>query len=741
MQKDQRATTPSARAGRVVLAAGCLLGLVLIVTWPWGADLAHSFADHWDPPLHAWKVWNMAEAILHGRLLPPGTSLNAFYPSAGSLYYESLYWPQGVLAAPVLAASGNPVLAFHASYLFFWILSGLCFGALLRELGAGRAAAAFGAAVFAILPVRTGYVVEFNMQLGFGPPLVLLLLLRWSRSRRPALAAAAAAALCLQATSEMYTAVFFGLCLPFVLAALAGGRVRELLEDRRTWFSITAAAGVAAGVAAAFFLPYLGQLGNSVSRPLEEVARHEAEPLSYLASSLHMARRLVPEPFAKQDELCLYPTLAVIVLAAAFAAFRFRARRRDARSAAGRRRAESVLRTARAAALLLFLAEDGLCAATGRAPSSAHGWLPVPVVLLSLAIPFVSAYRDDRDRLLDGLFGGAVFAFFLSLGPFLFHAQADWTEDNVLFLFLRERIGFLEGFRVVSRFGMVVLLFLATAAALALGRIAAGLRSCKSRTGRATALLAWPVAFACVLAESVPLPVGHRPADPIRSPVLDRLDGRPEPFCLLLHPAWDRYYDSDAMFRIGGTKRLLAASWGGAYPPFSLVLKQHFRQLGKKPGRFRYTVWSIWPECLILLDREHLAAYHPAEESARAAVRDLEAVADRIDEDARFALYRIHRRPAAAEAVKRVRPDLADRLRRCEFRATPEDGAPLALSLERNGVRFFETVVPGGGASFEAVSPDVPSDPVEPDLFRFSADRPFTLDGFRLLPNPDPRTP
>ncbi len=735
------ADSAAGRLLRAAAAAAALLALVLAVTWPWGADLAHSFADHWDPPLHAWKVWSMADAILHGRLLPPGTSLNAYYPSAGSLYYESLYWPQGVVAAPVLALTGNPVLAFHASYLLFWVLSALCFGALLRELGAGRAAVAFGAAAFAILPVRTGYVAEFNMQLGFGIPLALLFAVRWSRTRRPAHAALAAGALCLQATSEMYTAVFFGLCLPLVLAPFVRGRVRELLRDRRTWLSALAAAATGAVFAAVFFLPYLSQLGRSVSRSLQEVSQHGAEPLTYLASGHRMTFRFPPDPIATKTELCLYPTLAVLALAAGYVAVRAAGRIRAARggdgdgggTAAGR--AEVALRALRAALFAVFLAWPLLAPASGPLPAARlYGALPVAVVLLSCAIPFVSSYRDEADRLADGLCGAAFLAFFLSFGPVLAHKGADWSAGNLLYALFRNRFGFLEGFRVVSRFGSTVLLFLQVAAALALAGLAVRARRHGGRAALAARWL-WVPLLALVVAESVPKPTGHRSADPLRSPVLDRLDARSEPYCLLTFPAWVRYCDSGNMFRIGRTDRLLVSSWGGAFPAFSVDLKDRLRGMTENPGAVHEALESIWPECLVLLCRGQMQGVYRDPAAARTAEANLLAIAEPVDGDDLFELYRLRPRPPAATAEKAVRPDLVARLPVCRFSATPAPGGPpgpMKLELRRNGETVFTAEVPEGGADYAVRLPSGRSDPVDPDRLLFVADRPFVLASFRL---------
>lgn len=708
---------------------------VVAVTWPWARGFGDSFAAHQDPPLHAWKVWNVAAAVLQGHLRPPGIDLNAYYPHSGSLFYESLYWPQGVAAAPVLAITGNPVLAFHLSYLFFWALSGVCFKLMMQELGAGKAAACLGGLVFAIMPYRTGYVVEFNMQLCFALPLMVWALARWTRTCRilpAALAAAgASAALCLQAASELYQAVFFAMGLPFVALALGRGRWREWLGSRRFWVSAAAAAMVAAVVAGPLLAPFAGQLGNSVARGLEEVSLHELEPFSYLASAKHMRWCALPHLAVKEREICVYPTLAVAFAAAAWMTVRFFRHWRDSGPW------ERGLRLARAVLFLSFLAWTavGLAAGGLGAMAPVYAWLPVPLAVLSLAIPAVSACRGERERLLDGLCGAALFAFLMGLGPVLAPLGHEWNLESPLYMALYGSLPFLQGFRVVARFGIVVLLFAVAAATLACDAVLRTARRCGGWRGAAIRL-GVAAGMALTVAESVPLPLpGRLRGTPLEVELLDALAARGDaPVALAVFPGVHRTFDSLAMFRIAGTDpdRLLVMAWGGATPPFTKRYMANYRSLGHgKPEKLHRQLASLWPECRLLIHKKDFKARYPAASRRQEILDDLRKIADPEAGDGDFSLWRLRPLPPSREVDKFIRSDLLAARPVLRFRVVPGEDCPAAVDVTLDGDPVDRLSVPSGGTAFRLDLGTPRHHPVAPNHLHFSSGIPVSIEDFR----------
>ena len=270
-----------------------------------------------------------ARTLLAGHILPPGGNTNLYYPNPGAFFYEALHWPQAVFAAPLIAAGVNPVLTYHVTMVFFWALSGVLFWAWLRALGAHRIGAAMGGLFFTVIPYRMSYLVEFNMQLAFGLSLLMFAITRFFQRPGFRYALLAAVAWWLQATSELYQAVFFLFVLPLLILPLFARDVALLRSGRRFWLPFAAAAALCAALSLPFLLPYARTLGDgTLTRSLFEMQQHTLEPLSYL---LPWGRfRLVPKlHHVRFDEMSVYPTLA-LVLAALLAFFAHRRPATDA---------------------------------------------------------------------------------------------------------------------------------------------------------------------------------------------------------------------------------------------------------------------------------------------------------------------------------------------------------------------------------------------------------------------------
>ncbi len=275
---------PHRRRQAVWLGALCvgLPALILLMNWPWPRHFAGGFAHHFDPPFHAWKLTLVARHIRQGHILPPDGNTNCFFPSSRTLYYEALHWPQALVAAGLMAFTDNPVLIYHLVLLLFWAASGLAMAGLLRELGAGRPAAALGAVLFCIIPYRVSYFVEFNMQLVVG--LVLFLLCGVRFFRRPGFrnGLGLGMAFWLQATSELYQAIILVLAAPLIFLPLLVARRPRFFLDRRFCRGV---AGFLLAVALTYpFVSGYRELHRreSFARGRQEMAFHCLEPASYL---------------------------------------------------------------------------------------------------------------------------------------------------------------------------------------------------------------------------------------------------------------------------------------------------------------------------------------------------------------------------------------------------------------------------------------------------------------------------
>jgi len=136
-------TRPTMRTTAGTLLVVCVL-LAAAHTWPYArAPHRHSRVDNADYLLNAWAIsWVAHQAFTDPRRLFDG---NVFWPARGSLAFSEALIVQGLLAAPIRALGGSPILAFNGVMLAGFALTAFAFG-LLTYRWTGSAAAALVAA-------------------------------------------------------------------------------------------------------------------------------------------------------------------------------------------------------------------------------------------------------------------------------------------------------------------------------------------------------------------------------------------------------------------------------------------------------------------------------------------------------------------------------------------------------------------------------------------------------------------
>ena len=703
--------------------AALYVGAIALLTWPWLATASSRVLDHWDPPFHAWKLMYAARTLLAGHILPPGGNTNLYYPNSGAFFYEALHWPQAVFAAPLLAAGANPVLAYHITLVFFWALSGALFWAWLRALGARPLGAALGGLFFTVLPYRMSYVVEFNMQLVFGLPLFLLAMTRFFQRPGYRYALLAAVAWWLQATSELYQAVFLLFALPFLALPLFARDPALLRSGRRFWGPVAAAAALCAALSLPFLLPYASTLGDgTLTRSLDEMRQHSLEPFSYLQP---WGRFRLFSLKATHDEMSVYPTLAL--LAAALWAFFSHC----PANGAYRRVAKGLL----GAACALFVALSALShwlPGAGDTIVAALSWTTFATVLLTIPV----LLRRDRGvarAAAVGLGAAALFGVAMSFGPEIRIDTTKAEAPNILFDVLHALVPGLAGFRVVSRFAVFPVMALCAAAAFGVDAVAGALRA-RLRALRVCALTLFLAVF---LAECIiPKRIRTRPIrDTSGSAVLAALDARSEPYVLAVVPMGLRDLDSEHMLTIERNDRLGLWAWGGTYPRWTRkVAESLYPATAGSPAPAAALLRQPWPEVLVLEDRRPFPDIRPADYAAWFG-----PLAETVAEDRDFRILIIRAATEdEVEAVRLVRRDFALARPVARFSLSARD-APARVWLDLNGVPVGVWDVSNAVDATVAVPPDLLTDHL-PERFRFHAegDRPFRLDGFRLEPGPCP---
>ena len=709
-------------------APGVMLFLVLAIlaiTWPWAKAFPCAFLAHWDPPFHAWKLELVARTILSGHLLPHDGNTNMYYPHSGALYFEALHWPQALVASLFFAFTDNSVLVYHIVLILFWALSGVCLWMLLLALGTTRHAALLGAFLFTIMPYRISYMVEFNMQLCFALPLFFFFMVRFFQRPSIRYACGMALAWCLQATSELYQAIFLLLILPFPGLALMVPHWKWLRSFRHFWLPALCATLLGGVLTYVFLLPYLTMLNtHEVNRNLQEISTHILEPLSYLRPG---GRFHILSPMdARRDEMIVYPTLVMILLAALHLVF-------DAKrlSQLPVPHWVWVCRALRWSSLILFLALTFFIYFFG-APfwlGHLYSLLPIVATLVSLLTLLHPAQRNVPALFIAGLFAAAVFSFFMSMGPLLTIRHVPFTSPNTLYLWLYKHLNALQGFRVVSRFSIYLLLFMASASALAWSHIE------RRWIHRPTLRWLWLLPLLGAAAESIPNSPSFSPMQcPLSTPVLEYLDHQNQPYVLAMAPMGDRSYDSRHMLQIARSDRLFVFAWGGAYPHYTRQVKMAMDPTNPNAAKASHLLRMLWPECFILEDKS-------ISRKSRIPYNYSELFADETDvlaEDERFVLLRFTPPiKASSEQIRFIRHDYLQANPLLTFRAHTRPDIPSAtLWLDVNGYPVGRWTLTPESQEFQIEISPRHFIPLLPNRFRFRAenDVPFFLDTFAPAP-------
>lgn len=704
---------------------------ILLVTWPWAKTFATGFIRHWDPPFHAWKLEYAAKQLLSGRLLPLDGNTNMYYPYSGAFYFEALHWPQAVVAAALFGlTNAGPVLVYHVVLIFFWALSGVCLWMLLRALGISPVSAILGALVFTLMPYRISYQVEFNMQLCFAIPLFFFFFVRYFQRPCVGYACGMAIAWWLQATSELYQAVFLILLLPFPILAMMSGRWSLVRSFKKFWLPVFSALILGGVLSFVWLWPYTVMLqSQTLTRGLKEISTHVLEPLSYLLA--YGQGSVIGKIKARRDEMSVYPTLLLIVLSAVYLAFRFKSDRRQWVP-----RWYSALRYGRAVVLLLFLLITISLASSFIPPHVVplYSLLPVLAVTLSIPLMFGRGHCGLPIAFMNGLFASALFAFFMSLGPTILSSTSKFSCINWLYIWLYNLLEFLHGFRVVSRFAFFVLLWMTIAAAFGLDELFRWANSWGRRFAAysGVGVLLGIFAFECIPTSGrtiIPLPC------PIKSAVLSGLDKRTEPYVLAIVPMGLRSWDSQHMLQVARNTRLSVYAWGGTYPRYtSEVCAALFVTPKNDMTEAAKLLHQLWPDCLILEDKKfsrNLAREINFSEA-------LSNVATVEDEDSRFVLMRLKpETDPEIELLKLIRHDYLVNNPQVEFTAVcAESEKQEIVWLDLNGCFVGKWNVSNTPQTFRIVLPDSLFSRYSPNRLRFHSESSagFFLRDFKMEP-------
>ncbi|MBN1917832.1 MAG: hypothetical protein JW889_07985 [Verrucomicrobia bacterium] len=663
---------------------------ILFVIHPWAWYFTGGLPTHWDPPTDAAHIcWN-AHNILHGSVLRPVYNANHFYPHAYTMAFSEPMWPPSFFAAIIYGLTGNPVLTWNATMLFFWALSGVIMYLLLRELPVSRSVAVLGAALCCLIPYRLGYYVELNMVLCFVIPLAYLFLIRWLRRLGRLDAVLFAVALWIAATTCLYYTAIMLVPMPFVVIAFLAGNP-AMLRSRRFHATGILATFLAMLLCAATLYPYvlLRSIGK-YERSVSQQARSSVQPLSYLRPSKNsLIHRFAPK--ADLGETTVFPGIALSALACLYwVRRRIVFRRWRGVSPRGQRR--QVLAYIRAALWFLFTGLVVYGAYHTHASSFiAVKHLIVPAVNLvfwiSLVLLFMPVERDATGPapVLAGLGVGAVACFILSFGPTVMvgHMHDIEVVGHNVTERLHDAVPIFSMVRVMTRFSIMVLFFMITAGCVALDGVL-------HKVPRRLRWL-WVLPLILLVIETYSRPYEfadqHKRFD---SPVQRYLRELPDKVSLAQIPYGLRDFDGPAMLATVGKWHYLVNGWCGFEPRQHYTLKAH---LSSDQAKAADWLREIWPEPYLLVDREGVRHWSALKQTTFTE-GDLKPYWDRVMSDDRFTLFRLRPLDATpAHLVRRLRSDVLLRHPVLSLRAHAvelPDGATARLCVTVNGREVSE---------------------------------------------------
>ena len=244
---------------------------------------------------------------------------NIFYPESRTLAYSEHQIGSALLAAPVIAAGGNPLLAMNLVVLLSCALSGIGAFVLGRELGLGWFGALVCGIVFAFTPPRFFRLGQLHLATVQWIPFCLALLHRYARGGTTRHLVGAGLLFTLQAWSGGQNALFLALStLALGLYLLVLGEVQP---KSRLPVDFAGTALVVLALNIPFVLPYLTvQRELGLERSLQEAIVWSPNAESFIASPTHVDRwalRLLgwEDHVHHEAKAYLFPGLLPLVLA------------------------------------------------------------------------------------------------------------------------------------------------------------------------------------------------------------------------------------------------------------------------------------------------------------------------------------------------------------------------------------------------------------------------------------------
>jgi len=236
-------------------SAVLLVLAVAVIGWGvsgYALRIREGVSDRGDPLLTAWIIaWNQHQILGDPLRL---FQANIFHPFSDTLAYSEHIFGPAMLASPARLFTDNPVAVQNFSFLTAFLALGIAAFLLFRHASGDPLAAAFGAVLVALAPVRFPQLGHIQMLHSWGIPLLIYALWRYLETGRRAFQIAFLGALLFEMLTSFYLAIMALLCAGLV-AALSPSAfgTRRVVEASRRLLPGLAVVGV---LFVPFMLPY-----------------------------------------------------------------------------------------------------------------------------------------------------------------------------------------------------------------------------------------------------------------------------------------------------------------------------------------------------------------------------------------------------------------------------------------------------------------------------------------------------
>lgn len=242
--------------GRVIglVIAVVFMGLAVLMTRPL-ASMAerHTVKNNCDSMFQAWTLaWD-----LHAIGENPGNLFNAniYYPNDDTLAYSDHQASTALLAAPILALTGNPMQTANYMLILNFFLSALGAYLLANRLTRNRTASFVAGFAFAFAAPRLAHMGHLHLSTAGWIPLCLLFLHRYTENRKWTDAALVGVFIVVQTLATWYYG--FMLAIAVVLFLIVRLVIERKAFSLRWTLTLVVVLIAAAGLIVPFTVPYL----------------------------------------------------------------------------------------------------------------------------------------------------------------------------------------------------------------------------------------------------------------------------------------------------------------------------------------------------------------------------------------------------------------------------------------------------------------------------------------------------